>query len=419
MANEYNPYEDMLKVLERAAQKLGLESNDYEAIKYPERELKVYIPVRMDSGVIQVFEGYRVQHSSYRGPCKGGLRYHPEVNIEEVKALAAWMSLKCAVVDIPYGGAKGAVKVDPSKLSKAELERLTRRFTAMIIPIIGPEKDIPAPDVNTNAEIMGWIMDTYSMLHGYAVPGVVTGKSIEIGGSLGRAEATGRGVSIVTGELLKHFQIPIKGTKVAVQGMGNVGGVTAKLLHNLGYTIVGISDVSGGCYKPDGLDIPAIQAYMVAHKNSLEGYTAAGVKKISNTELLTCDCDVLIPCALQNQLTEAVADSVKAKYIVEGANGPTSVEADTILNKKGVIILPDILSNAGGVIVSYFEWVQNIQELTWEEEQINETLKKILIRSFGQVLDIVKEYQVSFRIAAYMLAISKLAKAKKIRGVFP
>jgi glutamate dehydrogenase (NAD(P)+) len=419
MANAYNPYDNMLQVLETAAQKLGLTRNEYEAIKYPERELKVSIPVKMDNGDIRVFEGYRVQHSSSRGPCKGGIRYHEEVDIDEVKALAAWMTFKCAVVNLPYGGAKGAVKVDPSKLSRGELERLTRRFTTAILPIIGPEKDIPAPDVNTNAEIMGWIMDTYSMLNGYAVPGVVTGKSIEIGGSLGRAEATGRGVSIVTGELLKYLNMSETGTRIAVQGMGNVGGVTAKLLHELGYKIVGISDVSGGCYKPGGLDIPGIQDYMAAHNRSLEGYTAEGVKKISNRELLTCDCDVLIPCALQNQITEDVADSIRAKLIVEGANGPTSVEADAILNKKGVIILPDILANAGGVVVSYFEWVQNIQELTWEENQINDTLKKIMIRSFGQVLDIVKEYQVSFRIAAYMLAISKLAKAKKIRGVFP
>jgi glutamate dehydrogenase (NAD(P)+) len=419
MANNYNPYDNMLQVLELAAQKLGLTRNEYEAIKYPERELKVSIPVKMDNGDITVFEGYRVQHSSSRGPCKGGIRYHEEVDIDEVKALAAWMTFKCAVVNLPYGGAKGAVKVDPSKLSRGELERLTRRFTTAILPIIGPEKDIPAPDVNTNAEIMGWIMDTYSMLHGYAVPGVVTGKSIDIGGSLGRAEATGRGVSIVTGELLKYFNKPEKGTRIAVQGMGNVGGVTARLLYDKGYTVVGVSDVSGGVYHSGGLDIPAIQDHLAAHQNSLEGYTAPGLAKISNTELLTCDCEVLLPCALQNQITEAVAGSIKAKYIVEGANGPTSVEADAILNKKGVIILPDILANAGGVIVSYFEWVQNIQELTWEEEQINETLKKILIRSFGQVLDIVKEHQVSFRIAAYMLAISKLAKAKKIRGVFP
>ncbi|MDR0785830.1 MAG: Glu/Leu/Phe/Val dehydrogenase [Treponema sp.] len=419
MVDKYNPYENMLQVLELAAQKLGLKRNDYESLKYPERELKVAIPVKMDNGDLRFFEGYRVQHSSDRGPCKGGIRYHEEVDIDEVKALAAWMTFKCAVVNLPYGGAKGAVKVDPTKLSKGELERLTRRFTTSILPIIGPEKDIPAPDVNTNAEIMGWIMDTYSMLHGYAIPGVVTGKSIEIGGSLGRAEATGRGVSIVTGEILKHLNISKENTRIAVQGMGNVGGVTAKLLYELGYRIVGVSDISGAYYNPAGLDIPAIQAYHAASGNSLEGYTAVGVKKISNEELLTCDCDVLIPCALQNQITGELADSVKAKIIVEGANGPTTVEADEILNEKGVTILPDILANAGGVVVSYLEWVQNIQELTWEEDQINETLKKVMIRSFGQVLDIVKEHHASFRVAAYMLAISKLAKARNIRGVFP
>ncbi|MDR0643853.1 MAG: Glu/Leu/Phe/Val dehydrogenase [Treponema sp.] len=419
MADKYNPYENMLHVLELAAQKLGLERNDYEALKYPERELKVAIPVKMDNGDIRVFEGYRVQHSSDRGPCKGGIRYHEEVDIDEVKALAAWMTFKCAVVNIPYGGAKGAVKVDPSTLSKGELERVTRRFTASILPIIGPEKDIPAPDVNTNAEIMGWIMDTYSMLHGYAVPGVVTGKSIEIGGSLGRAEATGRGVTIITGEIVKYLNMPKENARIAIQGMGNVGGVTAKLLYELGYRVVGVADLSGAYYNPDGLDIPAIRAYQAAFGNSLEGYTAAGVKKISNAELLTCDCDVLIPCALQNQITGELAGAVKAKLIVEGANGPTTVEADEILNEKGVVIMPDILANAGGVVVSYLEWVQNIQALTWEEEHINETLEKVMIRSFGQVLDIVKERHVSFRVAAYMLAISKLAKAKHIRGVFP
>ena len=419
MTEKYNPYENMLHVLELAATKLGLERNDYESLKYPERELKVAIPIKMDNGDIRFFEGYRVQHSSSRGPCKGGIRYHEEVDIDEVKALAAWMTFKCAVVNLPYGGAKGAVKVDPAKLSRGELERVSRRFTAAILPIIGPEKDILAPDVNTNAEIMGWIMDTYSMLHGYPVPGVVTGKSIEIGGSVGRVEATGRGVSIVTGEILKYLDMPKENVRIAIQGMGNVGSVTAKLLYELGYRVVGIADISGAYYNSDGLDIPAILAYQAASGNSLEGYTASGVKKISNTELLTCDCNVLIPCALQNQITGELAGAVKAKLIVEGANGPTTVEADEILNEKGVVILPDILANAGGVVVSYLEWVQNIQELTWEEEQINETLKKVMIRSFGQVLDIVKEHHVSFRIAAYMLAISKLAKAKNIRGVFP
>jgi glutamate dehydrogenase (NAD(P)+) len=418
MESVYNPYENMLQILELAANKLGLDPDEYENIKYPERELKVSIPIRMDSGRKKIFEGYRVQHSSCRGPCKGGIRYHPEVDIDEVKALAAWMTFKCAVVNIPYGGAKGAVRVDPSKLSKTEMERLTRRFTAAILPIIGPEKDIPAPDVNTNAEVMGWIMDTYSMMHGYAIPGVVTGKSLDIGGSLGRPEATGRGVSIITQEILKHLGMPEKGVRVAIQGMGNVGGVSAKLLHELGHRIVAVSDVSGGIYDSGGLDISAARDY-IARNGTLEGYAPAGVRKITNDELIECDCDVLIPCALQNQITEANAGGVQAKLVIEGANGPTTVEADEILGRKGVVIVPDILSNAGGVVVSYFEWVQNIQELTWDEDQINATLKKILITSFRQVLDIVQKSNVTFRIAAYMLAVSKLVKAQNARGLFP
>jgi glutamate dehydrogenase (NAD(P)+) len=411
----YNPYENMLQVLEAAAQKLGLEHNDYEAIKYPERELKVAIPVRMDNGQIRVFEGYRVQHSSSRGPCKGGIRFHPHVDIDEVKALAAWMSLKCAVVDIPYGGAKGAVKVDPAELSHAELERLARRYTAMILPIIGPERDIPAPDVNTNAEIMGWIMDTYSIFKGYSVPGVVTGKPLDIGGSLGRPEATGRGVSIIAEETVKYLKMDKKSIRAAVQGLGNVGGVAAKLVHEAGYKIVAVSDVSGGLYKKDGLNIPEIMKNLKNFKD----YSEAGAVKITNEELLSCDCDMLLPCALQNQLTAENAGNVKAKLIIEGANGPTTVEADEIFNKKGITVIPDILANAGGVIVSYFEWVQNIQELFWEEKQINETLKNIMVRSFNQVLQLVEEKKISWRLAANMQALLKLSKAKKSRGIFP
>ena len=414
---QYNAYENMLMVLEAAAQKLGLVPNEYEAIKYPERELKVSIPVKMDDGRIRVFEGYRVQHSSSRGPCKGGIRYHPEVDIDEVKALAAWMSLKCAVVDIPYGGAKGAVKVDPAELSKGELERLTRRFTAMILPLIGPEKDIPAPDINTNAEVMGWIMDTYSMFKGYTVPGVVTGKSLDVGGSLGRQEATGRGVSIIAEEARRHFNI--EGKDVAVQGMGNVGGVTAKLLSRAGYRIIAVSDVTGGYYNANGLDIEKILQYTASHSKQLEGYTEDGAVKISNKELLFCDCDILIPCAMENQITAGNAGGIKAKLIIEGANGPTTVEADEILDAKHIPVVPDILANAGGVVVSYFEWVQNIQNIMWDEVQINDNLKRIMIRSFNQVLEIVNEKDVSFRIAANMMALRKLSRAKTIRGVFP
>jgi glutamate dehydrogenase (NAD(P)+) len=414
---QYNAYENMLMVLETAAGKLGLKPNEYEAIKYPERELKVSIPVKMDDGEIRIFEGYRVQHSSSRGPCKGGIRYHPDVDIDEVKALAAWMSLKCAVVDIPYGGAKGAVKVDPAELSKGELERLTRRFTAMILPLIGPEKDIPAPDINTNAEIMGWIMDTYSMFKGYTVPGVVTGKPLDVGGSLGRQEATGRGVSIIAEEARRHFNI--KGKNVAVQGMGNVGGVTAKLLSRAGCRIIAVSDITGGYYNPNGLDIEKILQYTASHSKLLEGYAEKGTEKISNEELLSCDCDILIPCAMENQITAGNAGGIKAALIIEGANGPTTVEADEILDAKHIPVVPDILANAGGVVVSYFEWVQNIQNLMWDEVQINDSLKKIMIRSFNQVLEIVNEKNVSFRIAANMLALRKLSRAKTIRGVFP
>ncbi|GHT11841.1 glutamate dehydrogenase [Bacteroidia bacterium] len=419
MAKNYNPYDNMLSVLENAAQRLDLQRKDYEMIKYPERELKVSIPVKMDDGEVQVFDGYRIQHSSSRGPCKGGIRYHPEVDNDEVKALAFAMTLKCAVVDLPYGGAKGAVKVDPAKLSKGELERLTRRFTAMILPIIGPEKDIPAPDVNTNAEVMGWIMDTYSMLKGYSVPGVVTGKSLEIGGSLGRPEATGRGVSITVSEALKYLKMGDAPQKIAVQGMGNVGSNTAKLLSQMGHKIVAVSDATGGFYKESGLNIEAILVYQREHNGTMEGYREDGAARITNEELLTCACDVLTPCAMENQLTEKVAPNVKARLIVEGANGPTTVEADKIFLQRNIPVIPDILANSGGVVVSYFEWVQNIQNLTWDEEQVNNMLSKIMVRSFNQVVDIAQEKQAPFRIAAYMLAVSKLVKAKKIRGVFP
>lgn len=419
VSKSYNPYENMLEVLEQAANLLGLAPNDYEAIKYPERELKVSIPVKMDDGTVKVFEGYRVQHSSSRGPCKGGIRFHPEVDMDEVKALAAWMSFKCAVANIPYGGAKGAVKVDPSMLSKRELESLTRRYTAMILPIIGPQRDIPAPDVNTNAEIMGWIMDTYSMFSGYAVPGVVTGKPIEIGGALGRNEATGRGVMIVTREAVKYLGL-IGDLRIAIQGMGNVGGTAAKLLHETGHKIVAVSDISGGYYNPNGLNIPEMMCYIAeSEHHTLEGYSAAECTKISNYELLTCDCDILIPCALQGQITEDMAKNIKAKLVVEGANGPTTFEGDQILEQRGIPVLPDILANAGGVVVSYFEWVQNIQRLIWDEEQTNNMLEKIMLRAFHEVAEARESKNTSFRMGAYMVALRRLSTAKKIRGIFP
>lgn len=416
----YNPYNQMLEVLDKAATMLGLEEKDYIALKYPERELKVAIPVEMDDGTIKVFEGYRVQHSSSRGPCKGGIRYHQDVNIDEVKALAAWMSFKCAVVNIPYGGSKGAVKVNPKELSKNELKKLTRRFTAMILPIIGPEIDIPAPDVNTNAEIMGWIMDTYSMFKGYTVPGVVTGKPIEIGGSLGRKEATGRGVMFMTREILHRLGMPVIGTKVAVQGIGNVGGTAAKLLYKEGCKIVAVSDVSGGVYCESGLNIDHIFKYMDENQNSLlKNYNEQGITHISNEELLEVETDVLIPAALENQINEEIAMHVKAKIIVEGANGPTTVEVDQVLERNGKIIVPDILANAGGVVVSYFEWVQNIQSLMWDEGEVNRTLEKIMIRAFNEVWDKRIEKNTTLRMGAYMVAINRIVKAKCIRGIFP
>lgn len=414
----YNPYDNMLEVLEKAAKMLGLQDRDYEALKYPERELKVSVPVEMDNGEIKVFDGYRVQHSSSRGPCKGGIRYHQDVNIDEVKALAAWMSFKCAVVNIPYGGGKGAVRVDPSKLSKTELKKLTRRYTAMILPLIGPERDIPAPDVGTNAEIMGWIMDTYSMFMGYTVHGVVTGKPVDIGGSLGRREATGRGVMLMTRELLNKLGMPTQAIKVAIQGFGNVGGIAAKLMHDAGYKIVGVSDVFGALYKETGLDINAISNFIKSGKSILN-YEEQDAKHINNDELLTCETDLLIPAALENQITEDIAKRIKAKYIIEGANGPTTVEADKILEARGIRIVPDILANAGGVVVSYFEWVQNIQSLTWDEDEVNKTLEKIMVRAFNEVWDIAHEKGTTMRMGAYMLAIDRLAKAKKLRGVFP
>jgi glutamate dehydrogenase (NAD(P)+) len=416
----YNPYDEMLKVLERAAAMLGMEEKDYIVLKYPERELKVSVPVEMDDGSIRVFEGYRVQHSSSRGPCKGGIRYHQDVDIDEVKALAAWMSLKCAVVNIPYGGGKGAVKVNPKELTKSELKRMTRRYTAMILPLIGPERDIPAPDVNTNAEIMGWIMDTYSMFKGYTVPGVVTGKPVDIGGSLGRREATGRGVMFVTTEILHRLGMPVLGTRIAVQGTGNVGGVAAKLLSDIGCKICAVSDVSGGVYKKNGLNIKSILEFLGDDSGKmLKDYAAEGISHITNDELLASDVDVLIPAAMENQITAEIAGKIKAQIIVEGANGPTTVEADRILEAAGKKIVPDILSNAGGVVVSYFEWVQNIQSLMWDEEEVNKALEKIIIRAFNEVWESARNKDTTMRMGAYMVALERIVKAKKIRGVFP
>jgi len=418
MSKNYNPYKAMLEVLDKAANMLGLEEQDYVHLKYPERELKVSIPVEMDDGSIQVFEGYRVQHSSVRGPYKGGIRYHQDVDMDEVKALAGWMSFKCAVVDIPFGGGKGGVRVDATKLSKKELERLTRKYTTLLYPIVGPEIDIPAPDVNTNAEVMGWFMDTYSTLRGQLSPGVVTGKPVPIGGSLGRAEATGRGVMFVTREIANKLHLPLKGARVAVQGAGNVGGTAAKLLYKEGCKVVALSDVSGGIYSEEGLNIEEIVDFLTAERGRLlKDYDAPGLVRISNEELLTSDVDILIPAALGNQITEEIAPRIKAKIIVEGANGPTTVGADKILEENGIVVVPDILANAGGVTVSYFEWVQNLQHFRWEEEEVNRRLENIMIKAFNDVWSTAEKAGTSLRMGAYMVAVDRIVTASKMRGI--
>ena len=415
----YNPYENVLKVMDEAAQILGYSESDIEPLKYPERELKVSVPVVMDDGSTRVFEGYRIQHSTSRGPAKGGIRFHPAVNNDEVKALAAWMTFKCAVVNIPYGG-KGGVVCDPHELSERELRAITRRFTAAIMPLIGPDQDIPAPDVGSNAAVMGWMMDTYSMLKGHCVHGVVTGKPIELGGALGRNEATGRGVMFTTRNIMKKMGMEMKGTDVAVQGMGNVGSITAKLLHQEGMKVVAVSDVSDGIYKKEGLDIPAILAYLGKdRKNLLSGYEEDGMTRITNEELLELPVTVLVPAALENQINGTNADKIQAKLIVEAANGPTAAEADPILNEKGVVIVPDILSNAGGVVVSYFEWVQNIQSVSWTEEEVNAKLERIMNNSFEAVYNIAQEKKVPLRTGAYLIAVDRVVKAKKARAIWP
>ena len=420
MSQHYNPYDGVLKMVDDAAAILGYCKSDIEAIKYPERELKVSIPVVMDDGTVQVFEGYRVQHSTIRGPAKGGVRFHYAVNPDEVKALAAWMTFKCAVVNIPYGGGKGGVVCDPSKLSERELCAITRGYTMAIAPLIGPEKDIPAPDVGTNAAVMGWMMDTYSMLKGHCVHGVVTGKPIVLGGALGRNEATGRGVAYTTKNILKKLDIPVAGTDVAIQGMGNVGSISAKLLYEEGMKIVAVSDVSGGIYRQDGLDIPEILDYLRQdRRNLLENYEGAGITRISNKELLELGVTVLIPAALENQINAENADRIQAKVVVEAANGPITADADPVLERKGIVVVPDILANAGGVVVSYFEWVQNIQAVSWTEEAVNAKLKGIMDPSFEAVWNISREKHTTLRTGAYLIAVERVVEAKKLMGIWP
>lgn len=413
-------WDTVLNQLDDVARRLNLDPGIHAILRQPERELTVAVPVVMDDGLIKVFTGYRVQHSSARGPCKGGIRYHPDVNLNEVRALAALMTWKCAVVGIPYGGAKGGVQCDPSQMSEDELCRMTRRFTAMIMPIIGSKRDIPAPDVNTNAQTMAWISDTVSMLERKTVIDIVTGKPLPLGGSMGRKEATGRGVAIVTAELLKRKGMKLTETTVAIQGYGNVGSHAATILDRMGCRIVAVSDISGGLYCPYGLDIADINRYVTAHpKGLLEGYQAPGVTKISNEELLVSEVDVLIPAALEHQIHTDNAPHVQAKVIVEGANGPTTREADEILNDRGIIIVPDILANAGGVVVSYFEWVQDMQCFFWEEAEVNRHLRRIMVQAFERVWELSQSQRVPMRLGAYMLAVDRVANAILTRGIFP
>ncbi|UKI51450.1 MAG: Glu/Leu/Phe/Val dehydrogenase [Clostridium sp.] len=412
---KYNPFDNFVAVMDKAAGVMGISEEDYLTFKYPERELKVALPVRMDDGSLKVFEGFRIQHSTLRGPAKGGVRYHQNVNVDEVRALSAWMTFKCAVAAIPYGGGKGGIVCRPREMSKGELERLTRTYIDKISAIISPNTDIPAPDVGTNAQTMDWMVDEYSKLKGESVYGIVTGKSIEIGGSKGRNEATGRGVCFVTLEMMKKYNMKPEDCKIVIQGMGNVGSISAKLLNEEGAKIIAVSDVSCAIYNENGLDIAGIYKYLDSGKNLLDGYTG-DCKRITNAELLELPCDILIPAALENQITAENADRIKAKIVIEAANGPTSVEADEILNKKGVKVLPDILSNSGGVIVSYFEWVQNLQNFYWEEDDVNAKLKRQIVSAFNDVFDAREKYDCTFRVAAYIVALNRLVTAKKLRG---
>ena len=411
-----NAYHAALENFDAAADVMGLKDDIREMIKYPERELTVAVPVRMDNGKIHRFTGYRVQHSSVRGPSKGGIRFHPHVTLDEVRALATWMTWKCAVVNIPFGGAKGGITCDPKHMSTAELERMTRRYTSAILPLIGPERDIPAPDVYTNPQTMAWIMDTYSMTKGYSIPGVVTGKPICLGGSLGRNEATGRGV-FYTIECACDFRgMQLKGARVAVQGFGNAGSIAAQLLHQAGAKVIAVSDSTSCICNKNGLDIPEL-----IHMKALTGRVAGFPEsvEIDPAELLGMDCDILIPAALENAVHIGNAATVRAKIVAEAANGPLTPEADRILESKGILVIPDILCNAGGVTVSYFEWVQDEQHLFWEAQDVYDRLERVMKTAFRDVLKIQIDRDVPMRIAANMLGIGRVAEAVQLRGVYP
>jgi glutamate dehydrogenase (NAD(P)+) len=411
-----NPYQIALRQLARVAGILGLDDSIHGILQKPKRELTVHFPVNMEAGGTRMFTGYRVQHNTSRGPAKGGVRFHPDTDIDEVRALAMWMTWKCAIVNIPFGGAKGGVVCDPKTLTRAELEDLTRRYTTEISLIIGPQSDIPAPDMGTNGQIMAWMMDTYSMHAGHTVPAVVTGKPVSIGGSEGRIDATGLGVVLITEEVLRKKNWQTAGATVAVQGFGNVGGAAARLFHARGAHVVAVSDVSGGVSNPRGLDIPALVTY-VAQNGSVAGFPDS--EPVTNAEILETACDVLVPAALQGQITAENAPRIRAKMVVEGANGPTTPDGDAILQDRGILLVPDVLANAGGVTVSYFEWVQDIQSFFWSEDEVNERLGRILKRAFAEVWAASETHNVDLRAAAYIVGVARVAEATLTRGIYP
>jgi len=415
LEQELNPWEAQAARFDYAAQKLNLDEGLWKILRYPNREIIVHIPVAMDNGTMEVFTGFRVQHSIARGPAKGGIRYAPDVTLDEVRALASWMTWKCAVVNIPFGGAKGGVICDPHRMSVGELERMTRRYTAELVEFIGPEKDVPAPDVNTNEQVMAWMMDTYSMHMRQTVTAVVTGKPINIGGSRGRREATGRGVLIVCDQAIKKLGLSRESSRVVVQGFGNVGSNAARLMAAAGYRIIGLDEVGGGLYNRNGIDVEALWEYR--QKNgTIQGFP--GAEKCPAGELLTNDCEILIPAATENQITSRNVDRVKCRILAEGANGPTTAAADEVLAEKKVFVIPDILANAGGVTTSYFEWVQDRQGYFWKESLVNEQLEGIMVSAFDDVVRYAETHSVNNRIAAYMLAIDRVAYTIKQRGIY-
>jgi glutamate dehydrogenase (NAD(P)+) len=415
VVDEFNPFQAMAQRFDVAADHLALDPGLRDVLRTPDREMTVAIPVQMDNGKLRIFTGYRVQHNFSRGPCKGGIRFAPDVNLDEVRALAAWMTWKCSVVDVPFGGGKGGVICDPRELSQTELERITRRYTTGIMDILGPDRDVPAPDVNTNEQTMAWIMDTYSMHMRRTTTAIVTGKPLLLGGSRGRTEATGRGVMLVTREAMKKLGLKPEKARVVVQGSGNVGGIGAMLLHREGYRVVSISDMYGTILNEKGLDVPAVLAHLKQHKR-LEGYKEA--QHMASKEQLELDCEILVPAATENQITSANAARIKAKLVVEGANGPTTVAADAILEERGVMVVPDILANAGGVTVSYFEWVQDRAGFFWTEEVVNSRLEQIMVSAFADVDRVAREHSCSMRIAAYILAVDRVARVYKLRGTY-